>query len=172
MASLALGFSYFILGAWALLISTSFDFLDGRVARRTGQVSSGGSFLDSVLDRYADFFVLAGLSYYFKDQSWLFLICLLAILGSMLTPYIRAKAESLGIECNEGMMQRPQRIAVIGISALICGIWRGIQQPFEWNLTQLQLDAPLILGIGIVALFSLLTAFTRFGLVFRRLSST
>lgn len=171
LASLALAYSYFLLGAWALLVSTSFDFLDGRIARKTGLASSAGSFLDSVLDRYADFFILAGLSFHFKQDDWVFLMGMLAILGSQVTPYIRAKSESLGIECRVGIMQRPQRLAVLGVSSLICGLWSGLQNPLNWGFSRMILEFPLVLGIGIVAFFSIYTSIRRFQLVFRKLSS-
>lgn len=130
LASLLLAFDFLLLGGWFLFFAASFDFLDGRVARITGKVSASGSFLDSVLDRYTDAFLLGAMIWLFRD-SWMLMIVVLAFFGTMATPYVRAKAESLGLKASGGEMQRPERVLYIGAGAVLSGYFEYISYPFQ-----------------------------------------
>ncbi|RME01034.1 MAG: CDP-alcohol phosphatidyltransferase family protein [Calditrichaeota bacterium] len=107
-------------GALVLLAGT-FDIIDGRVARATNRVTKFGALYDSTLDRYSEVIVFFGLAYYFVSQDWLItsVAVFIALGGSIMVSYVRARAEGLGFECNVGLMQRPERIVYLGISALI-----------------------------------------------------
>jgi CDP-diacylglycerol---glycerol-3-phosphate 3-phosphatidyltransferase len=112
---------------WAgalILFAGLFDMLDGQVARLGKMSSSFGALLDSVLDRYSELFMFLGICYYLISQHYFIssLFAFIGLIGSMMVSYTRARAEGLGIECKGGLMQRPERIILIGTSALACGI--------------------------------------------------
>jgi phosphatidylglycerophosphate synthase len=106
---------------WAgilIVICGILDVLDGKVAEETHQKSLYGAHLDSTLDRYSEFFIYLGIAYYFKDH-WAVWITFWTILGSFAVSYTRAKAESLGIECKIGSMQRGERMISLSAAAII-----------------------------------------------------
>jgi CDP-diacylglycerol--glycerol-3-phosphate 3-phosphatidyltransferase len=108
---------------WAALVvcfAGIFDMVDGEVARRTNRVTKFGAFFDSVIDRYSDVLLLLGLIGWFAridrlQYVWLTGLCLI---GSVLTSYTRARAESLIPACKVGFMERPERIVLLVIGAL------------------------------------------------------
>lgn len=114
----AIATGHFALGGWLYILTGVFDLLDGRVARATGKVSPSGAFFDSVMDRYAEMFVFAGYTYFYRD-SWVLFAVLGATLGSILVSYARARGEALGVDVNVGMMQRPERLVYMGASTII-----------------------------------------------------
>ncbi len=113
-------FDHLILAAVLYTFSGLCDMMDGVVARVNGQESKFGSFLDSFLDRYGDFFPMAGLCFLYRNQPSLVVASLLAIMGSFSTSYARAKAESLGIECKVGILERPERFFLV-LALLVSG---------------------------------------------------
>jgi CDP-diacylglycerol---glycerol-3-phosphate 3-phosphatidyltransferase len=115
---------------WAgalVLFAGLFDMLDGQVARLGKMGSTFGALLDSVLDRYSELFLFLGICYYLVAHHYLLssLFAFIGLIGSMMVSYTRARAEGLGIECRGGLMQRPERVVLIGTSALACGIVAG-----------------------------------------------
>ncbi|HET6280141.1 MAG TPA: CDP-alcohol phosphatidyltransferase family protein [Polyangia bacterium] len=112
-SGVAVALGHFALGGWLFLFSGILDVMDGRLARARGQVSPIGVAFDSVLDRYTDAAILLGLAWYFRT-TWVLLPVLAAILGTSLVPYVRAKAESLGVSLKDGLMQRAERILYLG----------------------------------------------------------
>jgi CDP-diacylglycerol---glycerol-3-phosphate 3-phosphatidyltransferase len=112
---------------WAgalILFAGLFDMLDGQVARLGKMGSSFGALLDSVLDRYSELFMFLGICYYLISHHYFIssLFAFIGLIGSMMVSYTRARAEGLGIDCKGGLMQGPERIVLIGTSALACGI--------------------------------------------------
>lgn len=112
---------------WAgalVLFAGVFDMLDGQVARLGNMSSRFGALYDSVLDRYSELILFLGICYYLVSHDYLFssLFAFIALIGSMMVSYTRARAEGLGIECRGGLMQRPERVVTIGICALATGI--------------------------------------------------
>lgn len=107
-------------GGFLILFSGLFDMLDGLVARVNNRVTRFGAFLDSVLDRYSDSFLLTGFAWYFlKNGSAEG--CFLSIgtlAGSLIISYAKARAEALGQECNAGMIERPERVIIMAAGAL------------------------------------------------------
>jgi CDP-diacylglycerol---glycerol-3-phosphate 3-phosphatidyltransferase len=91
--------------------------LDGRVARLTGRRTRFGALLDSSLDRCAEFALYGGLAYHFRGR-WVEGLAALAFLGSVMVSYTRARAEGLGFECREGLMQRAERLVALGLACL------------------------------------------------------
>ncbi len=112
---------------WAgglILFAGLFDMLDGQVARLGNMSSTFGALFDSVLDRYSELVMFFGICYYLVAHHFFLssLFAFMALIGSMMVSYTRARAEGLGIECKGGLMQRPERVVTIGLSALLCGI--------------------------------------------------
>src|SRR5476651_683953 len=112
---------------WAgglILFAGLFDMLDGQVARLGNMKSTFGALYDSVLDRYSELIMFFGICYYLVAQHYFLssIFAFIALIGSMMVSYVRARAEGLGIECKGGLMQRPERVVTIGLCAIICGV--------------------------------------------------
>ncbi|MBK9339099.1 MAG: CDP-alcohol phosphatidyltransferase family protein [Lewinellaceae bacterium] len=123
--------------AWAgcvILFAGLFDMIDGRLARVSKQESSFGALFDSVLDRYSELVMFLGICYYLVAQQYFLssLFAFLAMIGSIMVSYVRARAEGLGIECKGGLMQRPERVLLVGISAIICGLVQCSLEDFRY----------------------------------------
>ncbi|AKD56825.1 CDP-alcohol phosphatidyltransferase [Spirosoma radiotolerans] len=116
-------FSYIGWAGALVLFAGLFDMLDGQVARLGKMSSLYGALFDSVLDRYSELIMFLGICYYLISHHYFFssLFAFIALIGSMMVSYTRARAEGLGIECKGGLMQRPERVITIGVSALACG---------------------------------------------------
>ena len=119
--------SYFIatgslrLGSFIILLAGLCDALDGRLARHTGKVTNFGALYDSTLDRYSEVVYFFGMAFYFIDNSWYLTSIAVAVGlgGSMMVSYVRARAEGLGFKCNIGLLQRAERLLLLGIGGLI-----------------------------------------------------
>ncbi|HTQ64516.1 MAG TPA: DUF4833 domain-containing protein [Puia sp.] len=112
---------------WAgalILFAGLFDMLDGQVARLGNMSSDFGALYDSVLDRYSELVMFLGICYYLVAHHYFMssLIAFIALIGSMMVSYTRARAEGLGIECKGGLMQRPERVVTVGLAAIACGV--------------------------------------------------
>jgi soluble lytic murein transglycosylase len=124
-----------------LILAGLFDFFDGSLARVSGQVTPFGAFLDSVIDRYSDLVVLLGIVVLFArtPNARGAVIAMAGLVGSVMVSYTRARAESLGVDCHVGMMERPERMI-----CLIAGALLDLLEPALWvlailaNLTALQ----------------------------------
>lgn len=148
----------------AVIIAFSiFDMLDGQVARLGNMTSTFGAMYDSVLDRYCELTSLGGISYYLLETGSLAgaLITFLALIGSIMVSYTRARAEGLGLDCKIGFMQRPERVVVTCVSLLatgITGLAMGdkVDDPQAFNP-----DWILIIGMSVIAVFANITACAR-----------
>jgi CDP-diacylglycerol--glycerol-3-phosphate 3-phosphatidyltransferase len=111
-------------GGVVLLFSGIFDLFDGALARLTGRVTKFGAFLDSMIDRVSEAVVLLGLLVFYIHRASTegTVLVYLALVGSIMVSYLRARAEGLGIECKVGIMTRPERVAVLG-AGLVIGHW-------------------------------------------------
>ena len=139
------------------------DTMDGRLARLYNMKSKFGAFFDSVIDRYSEFVMFMGLIFYFQifHNQVGFILCFVALIGSIMVSYARSRAEALGIDCSVGFMQRPERIVFIGIWAIMFGIvyWYGPNM-----LTQEVMIAKMdffILGFLFLAIATNITAIRR-----------
>jgi CDP-diacylglycerol--glycerol-3-phosphate 3-phosphatidyltransferase len=103
------------------LVVNALDFLDGAVARAAGTAGRYGAFLDSVLDRYSEAVVFGGLLVWFArtDDEWALVATALSLIGSFMVSYCRARAEGLGLDCEIGLLQRPERIVLLGIAMML-----------------------------------------------------
>jgi CDP-diacylglycerol---glycerol-3-phosphate 3-phosphatidyltransferase len=98
-----------------------FDMVDGRLARATDQVTRFGGFFDSVIDRYSDLALYFGLLVYYASINRFFYIVLTAIVmtGSVMISYTRARAENAIPRCKVGFLERPERVVLIILGALL-----------------------------------------------------
>lgn len=117
------------IGGVLILVGGGFDVLDGVVARVHKKSSTFGAFLDSVLDRYSDAFILMAIALYVGRQNDIsgVLLCVGILVGAFLISYTRARAEGLGEECRHGLMERPERIILISFGAIT-----GLLAPVLW----------------------------------------
>mgnify|MGYP002137114391 CR=1 FL=1 len=113
---------------WAsatILLGGLMDMIDGRLARVAKQESRYGAIFDSVLDRYSEMIMFLGICYYLIGYSYFLssLFAFIGMIGSIMVSYTRARAEGMGLKMADvGLMQRPERILLIGLSGLACGI--------------------------------------------------
>lgn len=152
--AVAIGNGWLFVG-WCLLAASAVpDVLDGAVAKASGTASPRGAFFDSVVDRVSDTLVLGGLAWYLSANFGARTALLpLAILGaSNLVSYERARAESLGFTARGGLMERAERMIVIGLGLL----FSAVLIPLLW----------LMLALTMV------TAVQRFVMVWRQASAT
>lgn len=153
-----LNFDLLTIGGAVIILFSLFDMLDGQVARLGNMTSVFGAMYDSVLDRYCELFTLGGISYYLIQCGYVIgaLITFVALVGSIMVSYVRARAEGLGLECKVGFMQRPERVVVTSVGALAAGI-TGMSVPNG------EFDAIIILivAMGVIAVFANITAFAR-----------
>jgi len=118
----------FILAGFLLLVLSPLDALDGATARLLKNTTKFGSFIDSVLDRLSEFLIYGGLLvFYLKNDNPIICIAIyLAVLGSMMVSYTRARAESLNCQVKIGVAPRSVRIMILSILSLLKLSWLGI----------------------------------------------
>jgi len=114
-SAICIAFGFVKTGGIILLFSGFFDLLDGAIARSTNTVSRFGGFLDSVLDRYTDLFLMFGIFVLFlrQGQTYALVFTFIAAIGVAIIPYARARAEAASMECKAGILERPERIVII-----------------------------------------------------------
>jgi CDP-diacylglycerol--glycerol-3-phosphate 3-phosphatidyltransferase len=158
----------FPLGGVMILLAGACDVFDGAVAKSTGKVSDFGAFFDSCLDRYSDIVLLGGAGFYYavNGPRRNLLLALLAIGGSILTSYSRARAENIGLSCKVGFWERAERTFMIMLGGLfwrmpgvlwelaifanvtaahrIYYIYRAVEKP-SWNLPYIPLLSDILL---------------------------
>src|SRR6476619_3121600 len=107
----------FFLAGVAFSVGSVMDTLDGRYSRMSGKGTLFGAFLDSTLDRIEEGVVLTAVAWYFADSGDAIAAaaCVVAVLGSLMVSYTRARAEALGVECKVGLATRPVRVVLLSI---------------------------------------------------------
>ncbi|EFA91309.1 CDP-alcohol phosphatidyltransferase [Hoylesella buccalis ATCC 35310] len=157
LTPISMGFSWLGWGGAILLFSGLFDMMDGQLARLGNMSTTFGAFWDSTLDRYSELFSLFGITLYLMTASgiWAGVITFLALVGSIMVSYVRARAEGLGIECKVGLMQRPERVVVTALAAIITGMTSNLW----W----------LIGGMTLIAVLANITAFWRVAHCYKQL---
>ena len=153
---------------WAgavILFGGLFDMIDGRLARVGKMSSSFGALYDSVLDRYSEMIMFLGICWYLVAHDYFLssLFAFIALIGSVMVSYTRARAEALGAKADVGFMQRPERVILIGVSAMACGIFSA-QFGGDIKITKDWLPFPLFETITIftfpIFLMAILTNIT------------
>jgi phosphatidylglycerophosphate synthase len=109
-----------------LVLAGFFDLMDGAVARNMNMETRFGGFFDSVLDRYSDLLVMMGIFVHFLrlNDAVFSALTFFAAIGVALIPYARARAEAASIACRNGLLERPERIAL-----LIIALFFNVLQP-------------------------------------------
>jgi CDP-diacylglycerol--glycerol-3-phosphate 3-phosphatidyltransferase len=129
-----------------VLVAGFFDMLDGALARVTGRITRFGAILDSTLDRLSEAVLLLSLLAVFvgEQQFASSLLAGIALLGSLMVSYIRARMEGLGIECKAGLFTRPERVIILALGLLLS-----------------QFDHALIAALGLISILSFYTVVER-----------
>jgi len=104
-----------------ILIAGAMDMVDGRLARLSKKAHPAGALYDSVLDRYSELVMFFGFCYYLVKQGYFLtsIFCFVAMIGSIMVSYTRARAEGLGVNASVGIMQRPERILLVALSSIL-----------------------------------------------------
>lgn len=112
------------IAGFIILFAGLMDMLDGRLARLGNMANKYGALYDSVVDRFSEMYMFLGICYYLVSHDYFLssIFAFIAMIGSIMVSYTRARAEGLGVDCSVGIMQRPERILIVGISAILCGI--------------------------------------------------
>ncbi len=113
----------FVAGALIAGSGSLLDALDGALARHQQSVSTKGAFIDTMSDRFGEIAIWAGLSFEMRDDGTLLMLCLFGLAFSLLTPYVRAKAESWGAEGRGGWMGRAERLILLLATVGVAGLW-------------------------------------------------
>ena len=159
LSAIAYGMGHVRIGGLLLLVSGVADTLDGQVARGGAMVTRFGAFYDSTLDRVGDGATFIGIAVFLltaPDVAWRIpaaVLCMVAILASLLVSYARARAEGLGIDCKVGIAQRAERILGLSLASLIFGASAQAQV----------LEAV----VAVLAIASIITVVQRFVFVYR-----
>ena len=167
LAGLFLARGHFGFGAICATICGLLDSVDGMVARLSGVASDAGEVLDAAIDRYVEFFFLAGLAIYYREQPALQLLTLMALLGSFMVSYSTTKAEALQIEPPNGLMRRPERAVYLTAGAALSGpsiAWFESTPEFATPLAY-----PMVLALAMVAVLANFSAIERFWLITKAL---
>jgi CDP-diacylglycerol--glycerol-3-phosphate 3-phosphatidyltransferase len=119
LAGAALAVGQFRTAGVVMIVANIFDFIDGKVATETGNVSQFGGFWDSVIDRFSDLALSVGLICLYASvaRTDYVLITSVSMVFATMTSYTRARAESLLPKCKVGFMERPERIVLFMIGA-------------------------------------------------------
>jgi len=166
LASFLIVKEFWVLAGLAIILSGLFDLFDGVVARNLGKVTAFGGFLDSVLDRYSDLFLLLALLIHYlkKGAPGLVILTFFVSIGTALIPYVRARAEALSLPCSIGLMERAERIILLSAGALfgwmelvlwvlailthftvlhrIYYVWKKLRPPLENENSKFQIPNP------------------------------
>ncbi len=144
---------WLLAGGLLMLFAGIFDMFDGAIARIRNAATTFGAFLDSTLDRYSESIILFGLLYYalqrpglqdrlwpfHSEQPWMITLIYIAVVGSLLVSYTKARAEGLGLECRTGLLARPERVVILALGLLTgATIWALILLAFFSNVTAIE----------------------------------
>ena len=147
---------------WGSILFATFvglDAVDGTVARLLNRNSKWGAFFDSVLDRIADGVVLGSLAFYFANagEQTYFILSLIALLSCEIVSYTKARAEGLGLNCDTGLAERPERVIIIVAGTFLTGL--GINPALE-------------ISIWVLTIVSIITVIQRMNFVLKQTKSS
>jgi CDP-diacylglycerol--glycerol-3-phosphate 3-phosphatidyltransferase len=123
-----------------------FDMLDGALARMTNKTTRFGAILDSTLDRISEAVLLISLLAVFANNQMATesILSGVALVGSLMVSYIRARMEGLGVECKAGIFTRPERVIILALGLMLS-----------------QFDNALLIMLAVLTFFSWLTVIER-----------
>jgi len=141
-AAVLIAIGYFFAAGFVVLVAGFFDIVDGALARYTNRTTRFGAALDSTLDRLSDAALLIGILYFYAiaQSSVEILLVGIALVGSFLVSYVRARAEGLGLDCRMGLFTRAGRVIVLALGLLLS-----------------QFDYALFVALAIIAGLSFIT---------------
>src|SRR5713226_139049 len=144
---------WLLAGGLLVLFAGIFDMFDGAMARARNVSTIFGAFFDSTLDRYSESIILFGLLIYAlqvpglhdsfwpfrNEQPWMITLIYIAVVGSLMVSYAKARAEGLGLECKTGLLARPERVVILAVG-LITGtvIWAMLLLAIFSNVTAVE----------------------------------
>jgi len=160
------GLGEVVWGGWFLFAAFALDAMDGMVARLAGTSSDRGEYLDSLIDRYADFLCALGFMWLYRNDPLPLVLAALGMIGSSVMGYARAKGEACGVDPNVGWAQRHERGVILGFATVMSPlvdalVEPGVAHPRHWLV---------IFGLAIVALLTNVTAIWRGQFVVSRLA--
>ncbi len=144
---------WLLAGGLLVLFAGIFDMFDGAMARARNAATTFGAFFDSTLDRYSESIILFGLLFYAlrepglqdrfwpfgNEQPWLIALIYIAVVGSLMVSYAKARAEGLGLECKTGLLARPERVVILAIGLLTGAvIWALVVLAIFSNVTAVE----------------------------------
>lgn len=153
VTAIVVAHGYFLVGGLLVLFAGIFDMFDGALARARNASSTFGAFLDSTLDRYSESIILFGLFWYalqagtlherlwpfLHEQAWMLSSIYIAVVGSLMVSYAKARAEGLGLECKTGLLARPERVVILAIGLLTGAvIWAVLLLAVFANVTAIE----------------------------------
>lgn len=156
----------FAAGGWILIASGALDGLDGRLARATGQVTRSGAYLDSTLDRYSDGILLAGIALYFRNDLFMLIVTILTIIGAEVVSYSKSRGENHGVMVKVGLMQRPERFVILGLTSIFHPFIMVILS--RYGITE---PYPIIIMMILMCVLTNYTAAVRIITVFREIKA-
>ncbi|MBM3303438.1 MAG: CDP-alcohol phosphatidyltransferase family protein [Deltaproteobacteria bacterium] len=131
VAGVFLAMGFFLIAGILMIGAGACDLLDGRVARASQRVTKFGAFLDSVIDRYSDVVLFLGIAihYLLQGDFGLLIVTLVGMIGSFMVSYTRARAENVVPSCKVGFLERPERVILLIVGALL-----DLMPPVLWML--------------------------------------
>ncbi len=129
VAAIVIGFGYLLAGGIIFLLAGLFDMLDGALARYMEKTTRFGALLDSTADRitegaiFLSLIFVTGVSVWPFNVTWELVLIFLALIGSYLTSYIRARAEGLNIDCTVGLFTRVERVIILALGLLLSQVF-------------------------------------------------
>jgi len=129
VAAVVIGFGHLFWGGIIFLLAGLFDLLDGALARYMQKTTSFGALFDSTVDRvtegalFLSFIFITGAGIWPYSVTWQLVLIFLALIGSFLTSYIRARAEGLNIDCTVGLFTRVERVIILALGLLLSQVF-------------------------------------------------
>jgi CDP-diacylglycerol--glycerol-3-phosphate 3-phosphatidyltransferase len=129
MAAVVIGFGHLLWGGIIFLLAGLFDLLDGALARYMQKTTRFGALFDSTVDRvtegalFLSFIFITGVGVWPYNVTWQLVLIFLALMGSFLTSYIRARAEGLNIDCTVGLFTRVERVIILALGLLLSQVF-------------------------------------------------
>jgi len=145
VGAVLIGLGDLAVGGVIALIGSALDGLDGTVARAAGTVTDRGAFLDSASDRIGEIASFAGLAVAMQGNGRALLLIVLSVGGAMLVPYLRARAESVGVDGRNGLMGRAERVILFAL-----GLVTGVVEPMLWAM---------VVSVWLTAVYRFITSY-------------
>lgn len=165
----------FALAGWILILSATLDILDGWLARQTGQESPEGAFFDSCVDRYSEGVVFLGITLFYAIHGhvkmfgvnatpFIVAISFIALIGSQIVSYAKARGEAVGSTTNAGLMQRPERVVLLSVVSVLYPFLQILLSHYG-----IKAHYPMILTLLLMAVLTNISAAVRIVVLFKEI---